>query len=247
LDATSAFIAWLFGTRSVRGYVADLLDMRNPERDDSDIFTIRPLVNAGRGPPLAPGSWMRLHGGAIDRQLKLLVGGGTIRRITAMDPKIRLRLVPGGDSLQPVLGCPGRVRCEGSKRPTVELRALYPARGMIQGDEDVAGLREAHTGCWIALGPQDGEQTPPTGRLRLDPYTFPPGSTTGRLSGGPGERWVVCGRAGRCRVRRLPAVVFRGLGNVFPPLGFSRAYLVWFGSMIPGLYEFIQCTLSLSE
>ena len=73
------------------------------------------------------------------------------------------------------------------------------------------------------------------------------GSVRPAGGGGLGGRWIVCGRAGRCRVRRLPAVVFRGLGNVFPLLGFSRAYLVWFGSMIPGLYEFIQCTLSLSE
>jgi hypothetical protein len=28
---------------------------------------------------------------------------------------------------------------DGSKFPTVELRALYPARGMLQGEEDVAG------------------------------------------------------------------------------------------------------------
>ena len=41
-------------------YVADLLDVRNPERADSDRSTIRPLGNAGRGPPLAPGTWMRL-------------------------------------------------------------------------------------------------------------------------------------------------------------------------------------------
>ena len=32
----------------------------------------------------------------------------------------------------------------------------------------------------------------------------------GAGGGGLGGRWVVCGRAGRCRVRRLPTVVFRG-------------------------------------
>jgi hypothetical protein len=37
-------------------YVADLLDVRNPERTDSNRATIRPLGNAGRGPPLAPGT-----------------------------------------------------------------------------------------------------------------------------------------------------------------------------------------------
>jgi len=60
LDATLAWIAWLFGTRSVPGYVADLLDVRDPERANSGLSTIRPLGNAGRGPPLAPGTWMRL-------------------------------------------------------------------------------------------------------------------------------------------------------------------------------------------
>ena len=46
---------------------------------------------------------------------------------------------------------------DGSKRPTVELRALYPARGMIQADEDVAGLSEDHPGCRIAMVPPGGE------------------------------------------------------------------------------------------
>ena len=41
-------------------YVADLLDVRNPERTDSNRATVRPLGNAGRGPPLATGTWMRL-------------------------------------------------------------------------------------------------------------------------------------------------------------------------------------------
>jgi len=61
---------------------------------------------------------------------------------------------------------------DGSKRPTVELRALYPARGMIQGDEDVAGLREADPGCRIALGTPGGERAlalhgPPDGVHRV--------------------------------------------------------------------------------
>jgi len=34
---------------------------------------------------------------------------------------------------------------------------------------------------------------------------------------------------------------------IFPLVGFLRAYLVWFGCMIPGLSEVIQNTLSLSS
>ena len=232
-------------------YVADLLDVRNPERTDSDCSTIRPLGNAGRGPSLASGTWMRLlrhnrvylagaaaahlvlrpaedtdatdgnnndtkavaadagedehrDGGAIDRKLKLLVtpkqagaiigdGGGTIRRITADPPckltmprkwtrrsgldwyRVALLSSPFSDALAE---CAARVvealatARDGSKRPTVELRALYPARGMIQADEDVAGLREAHPGCRIALGTPGGERAlalhgPPDGVHRV--------------------------------------------------------------------------------
>ena len=60
-----------------------------------------------------------------------------------------------------------------------------------------------------------------------------------------GGRWVVCGRAGRCRVRRLPAVGFSRSGLwSFPVLGVFACLSVWFGRMIPGLYEVIQYTLS---
>jgi len=39
---------------------------------------------------------------------------------------------------------------------------------------------------------------------------------------------------------------FRGLGCVLPPPVFLLAYLVWLGSLVPGLYEVIQYTPSLS-
>jgi len=69
----------------------------------------------------------------------------------------------------------------------------------------------------------------------------------GARGGGLGGRWVVCGRAGRCRVRRLPAVVFSRSGSwFFPVLGSFACLSVWFVCMIPGLYEAIQYTLSLS-
>jgi hypothetical protein len=42
----------------------------------------------------------------------------------------------------------------------------------------------------------------------------------GAGGGGLGGRWVACGHAGRCRVRRLPAVFSRGLECVSAPLGF---------------------------
>jgi hypothetical protein len=49
----------------------------------------------------------------------------------------------------------------------------------------------------------------------------PGGAGGGGLSG----RWVVRRCAGRCRVRRLPAVVFRGLsGGLSPFFGLLRAY-----------------------
>ena len=51
----------------------------------------------------------------------------------------------------------------------------------------------------------------------------------GAGGGGLGGRWVVCRCAGRCRVRRLPAVVFRGLGCGLSPFwGFCVPIgLVW--------------------
>jgi len=51
----------------------------------------------------------------------------------------------------------------------------------------------------------------------------------GAGGGGLGGRWVVCGRAGRCRVRRLPAVVFSRSGLwFFPVWGFCVPIgLVW--------------------
>jgi hypothetical protein len=49
----------------------------------------------------------------------------------------------------------------------------------------------------------------------------------GAGGGGLGGRRVVYGCAGRCWVRRLPAVIFRGLGSVLSPFwGGLRAY--WF-------------------
>jgi hypothetical protein len=205
-------------------YVADLLDVRNPERTDSDCSTIRPLGNAGRGPSLASGTWMRLlrhnrvylagaaaahlvlrpaedtdatdgnnndtnavaadagedehkDGGAIDRQLKLLVTPKQAGAIRSGSDWYRVALLssPFSDALAE---CAARVvealvtARDGSKRPTVELRALYPARGMIQSDEDVAGLREAHPGCRIALGPPGGERAWARGKsLRARPLS----------------------------------------------------------------------------
>jgi hypothetical protein len=66
----------------------------------------------------------------------------------------------------------------------------------------------------------------------------------GAGGGGLGGRWAVCRCAGRCRVRRLPAVVFRGLWS-FPVFLEVACLSVWFGRMIPGLYGVIQYTLSL--
>jgi hypothetical protein len=41
-------------------------------------------------------------------------------------------------------------------------------------------------------------------------------------------------------------VVSRGLDCVLLLLGFMRAYLVWLGCLVSGLYEVIQYTLSLA-
>jgi hypothetical protein len=68
----------------------------------------------------------------------------------------------------------------------------------------------------------------------------------GAGGGGLGGKWVVCGRAGRYRVKRLPAVVFSRSGLwFFPQLKVLACLSVWFGCMIPGLYGVIQYTLSL--
>jgi hypothetical protein len=41
-------------------------------------------------------------------------------------------------------------------------------------------------------------------------------------------------------------VFFCGVGCVSSPFGVLHAYLVWLGCLVPGLYEVVQFTLSLS-
>jgi hypothetical protein len=71
-----------------------------------------------------------------------------------------------------------------SKFPTVELRALYPARGILQGDEDVAGHQAGNAPWTCTARPTENTAWSPrcwegcaqvTTRYRLCPKTPPPG------------------------------------------------------------------------
>jgi hypothetical protein len=77
--------------------------------------------------------------------------------------------------------------------------------------------------------------------LRLagpDPAAWP-------QEGDPAPQFLARVRSGSALPAPPPADS-RGLACGFPPLGVLRAYLDWFGCMIPGLHEVIQYTLSLS-
>jgi len=86
---------------------------------------------------------------------------------------------------------------DGSKFPTVELRALYLARGMLQGDEDVAG-HQAGNAPWLCTArPTEKTAWSPrcwqgcaqvTTRYRRCPIRRPPAAATPqRIEGNGGS------------------------------------------------------------
>jgi len=98
---------------------------------------------------------------------------------------------------------------------------LPPALG-VRAPRGLHGRRASRRLPQLSGGPRDadsaGDPAPSwLGAASVSGCFRGPGGAGG---GGLGGRWIVCGRAGRCRVRRLPAVVFRGLGCVFSPIGF---------------------------
>ena len=90
--------------------------------------------------------------------------------------------------------------------------------------------------------PGPGRGSPWRGRGAGSPASGGALGLSGAGGGGPGGWWVVCGRAGRRRVRRLLPVGFFAVWVVFYPLTGSCVPSCLARFLVPGLYEVIHYT-----
>ena len=109
--------------------------------------------------------------------------------------------------------------------------------GRLKAEFSLVAMKAGCLRAFEALQGGAGAAVPPS------PAAVPPGRGRGagslRLRRRPRPQWCrrwrsrrALGRMRACwavRVRRLPPWLFRGLGCVLSPSGFSRAYLVWLG------------------